>query len=73
LNGDWWVRVLVVEKMQVILIHGQNLGEEILQTAQIPLHSHHLEISMMHLRMASNLKDDDHELAVAVIPTHLFS
>jgi hypothetical protein len=73
LNGDWWVRVLEAEKMRVILIHGHNSAEEILQGAQTPSHLHHLEMSMVHLRMASNLKDDDHELAVAVIPTHLFS
>jgi hypothetical protein len=64
LNGDWWVRVLEVEKMQVILFHGHNSAEETLQRAQTSSHLHSLEISLMRLRMASNLKDDDHELAV---------
>jgi hypothetical protein len=56
-----------VEKTQAILIHGQNLQEEMLQQVQTPLLLHRLEMSVTYPRLALNLKDDDHELVVAAI------
>jgi hypothetical protein len=66
LTGDWQMQGLAVEKMQAILIHGQNL-QETLQQVQMLLLLRRLEMSATYPRLALNLKDDDHELAAAAI------